>query len=75
MDVQYQKTKDSLFHVDTGAYIAYGIIAIDVKNYSKLSCFSDVSLEETTVDELVLLCNEEALELLHLADVIHDFLN
>lgn len=75
MEVQYQKTKDSLFHADTGAYVAYGIIAIDIANHSELSYVSDVSLEESAVDELVNLCNEENLELLHLADVINDFLN
>ncbi len=55
---------------------SFGIAAVvdDEDCMNILESYIDLSSNRTAVDELVKLCNELELELVHLPDVISDFL-
>ena len=55
-----------------GKYVSYGI---EVSREGKTVCrVSDVSTDRDEIEELVRLCEAEELSVLHIYDVIEDFL-
>ena len=56
--------------------ISYGIAAIEICDgvISVLKSVSDISSDFSTVENLVNLCNVKELDLIHIEDVINDFL-
>ncbi|MBQ2614738.1 MAG: hypothetical protein IJB80_05375 [Clostridia bacterium] len=53
-------------------YISYGIAAYEGE--TERARIEDVSLEKKEVEELVKICNDEELDLVHLRAVVEDFL-
>lgn len=65
--------KDTIYDEDANKYTVYGIEAVDSKGKVLLS-FSDIFFDKQKAEHFVNLCNENDLELIHLADVVEDAL-
>ena len=70
----YRLRSDKLFNEDTGNYTTYGIDVFDSQSDMLLRSVSDISLEKSAVQLLVSQCNKLCLDIIHLDDVIEDFL-
>lgn len=57
---------------ESGLYRTYGIEACE--NGKTVALVQDISLDRDAVAKLVRACNRERLEVVHLADVVDDFL-
>lgn len=62
----YQVTT-GIYDSEGEKYTSFGIQCGDV-------VINDISLDKTAVEALVALCNDEKLSLLHLPDIVSDFL-
>ena len=71
----YKLRKDNLFHQDIGNYSSYGIDAVDKKSGIPIRSILDVSLEKEPLEKLIFLCNKLRLNIIHLDDVVEDFLS
>ena len=71
----YKLRKDNLFHQDIGNYSSYGIDAVDKKSGIPIRSILDVSLEKEPLENLIFLCNKLHLNIIHLDDVVEDFLS
>lgn len=69
---QYQPVQEEK-EIEGGAYTTYGIRVLDYEQ-KELLAISDISLDEQRVVSLCQLCNQEKLDILHIMDVIEDFL-
>lgn len=70
----YRLRSDKLFLQDAGEYITYGIDVFDSQSDMLLRSVSDISTEKSSVQLLVSQCNKLCLDIIHLDDVIEDFL-
>ena len=71
--IEYRMVEETLLSKELGVYYhTYGIAVFE--NGKQTELVSDVSLDRTTVKELVRKCNKYALEPIHLYDVIEDIL-
>ena len=66
------KVIESQLELEGQKYTGYGIVAED--NGTLIEIMEDVSLNKEEIEELVRRCNEGSLELIHLKDVVDDFL-
>lgn len=73
--VTYKLRKDNLFHQDIGNFSSYGIDAIDEISDIPIRSISDISLEKEPLEKLIFLCNKLHLNIIHLNDVVEDFLS
>ena len=71
----YRLRKDKLFLSDYGVFSSYGIDILDSMTNDLLRSVPDISLEREPVESLVWLCNHLHLDMIHLDDVITDFLS
>ena len=71
----YKLRKDNLFHQDIGNYSSYGIDAVDKKSGISICSILDISLEKEPLEKLIFLCNKLHLDIIHLDDVVEDFLS
>ena len=67
----YKTIKERKYLFEVGNYITYGIVAQDEKQYVKVS---DVFLNKKDADKFVSICNNNSLSLIHLYDVIEDYM-
>lgn len=67
---RYNVVKEKLFHRDIGEYTAYGISVTDGKSVTRT--VSDVSVNESFVNELVRKLNEGQAAPEQLTDIIED---
>ncbi len=65
--MQYTICKEQMQEVEAGAYLAYGICYGGKR-------IGDISTDEKSVLDLVHRMNEGGLSLMHLSDVLEDFL-
>ena len=72
--VFYKLRKDKLFLKDVGFYSAYGIDAFEVVSSTPTRSIPDISLEKEPLEKLIHLCNCLDLDIIHLDDVVEDFL-
>lgn len=72
--VHYASTCRLLWRDDVGGYISSGIAAYDERG-ELLTCFQDVSCDHRMVEELVDKLNRGQAALIHLEDIVLDFLN
>ena len=70
MRYNYLCVEQSLFHVDIGNYISFGIALNDSNNIQ----FSDVSCEKEAVESLVAVLNNFQVETSHVKSLIEDLL-
>lgn len=75
--IQYQAIKEQHYQKETGAYTAWGIMGFHSPqgiriNYSVY--ISDVFLNEKEASDFAKQCTVLALSLIHLPDVIEDYL-
>ena len=72
----YQVINETLYHVDIGSYISYGlrVIFLSYGIYKEVQKISDISTDEKKVALLAELCTKNQLSPIHLLDVIEDFL-
>ena len=77
MNVTYGMTEERYFH-GAESRVSYGIVAYaDAKEDGSatiVAAVHDVTADRQALSELVALCNRLELSLLHLDDVIEDFL-
>ena len=62
----YQMTT-GMFDLEGERYTSFGIQFGDV-------VINDISLDKSAVEALVMLCNDKKLSVLHLPDIVNDFL-
>ena len=75
MNYKYVLT-DTLYHNETFYRKCYGIAAIStLDNISVLAEVSDVSSNVEDVKQLVDLCNKEMLDIIHLENIVCDYLS
>ena len=72
--VFYKLRKDKLYHKDIGTYSSYGIDAFENFADATVRSIPDISFEKETLETLIHLCNCLNLDIIHLDDVIEDFL-
>ncbi len=70
----YKLRKDNLFHQNIGNYSSYGIDAVNEISALPVRSISDISTEKEPLENLIYLCNKLHLDIIHLDDVIEDFL-
>ena len=70
--IQYKIRNDRLFHQDIGTYQSYGIDVFE--DNVLINSILDVTHEQQKMESLIALMNELNLDLIHLNDVIEDFL-
>lgn len=74
MNFTYQTTTDVSLDEDNESVSVYGIEAVDRKGHV-LRCIPNIFTNRDLAEKFVSLCNAEALELIHLDDVIEDMLS
>ena len=70
----YKLRKDNLFHQDIGNYTSYGIDVVDEMSGLSIYFILDISTEKKPLENLISLCNKLRLDIIHLNDVVEDFL-
>ncbi|MBQ8683060.1 MAG: hypothetical protein IJ518_00915 [Clostridia bacterium] len=65
--------EDRLYDEQGMEWTVYGIEALDTAG-NILCCFSDIFFEQEKAKEFVQMCNEQAVEPVHIQDVIDDVL-
>lgn len=71
----YQLRKDILYQQDTGDYTSYGIDVFNSQSNVLIRSIPDISLEKELLKNLISLCNDLQLDIIHLDDVVDDFLS
>ncbi len=71
----YQLRKDILYQQDAGDYTSYGIDAFNSQSNVLIRSIPDISLEKELLKNLISLCNDLQLDIIHLDDVVDDFLS
>lgn len=74
MNFTYQTTTDVSLDEDNESVSVYGIEAVDRKGHV-LRSIPNIFTNRDLAEKFVSLCNAEALELIHLDDVIEDLLS
>jgi hypothetical protein len=69
----YKLTSSVIDGEDNLRYTTYGVAALD-QSGEVLSAYPDVSADRLGLEELVVRCNERGLSILHLEDVLLDFI-
>ena len=72
--ILYRLRKDNFFHEDIGSYSSYGIDAVCEASGVPIRSILDVSVEKQPLEDLISFCNSLQLDLIHLDDVVEDFL-
>ena len=72
--VCYRLRKDDMFQKDIGSYSSYGIDAVDDSSDDPICSIWDISFDKEALERLVFHCNKLQLDVLHLEDVVEDFL-
>ena len=75
--IQYQAIKEQHYQKETGGYTAWGIMGFHSSQAIYLSnsvYIPDVFLNEKEASDFAKLCNVLSLSLIHLPDVIEDYL-
>lgn len=70
--ITYTVIKENLQNCKFGRYVSYGICAYSEEAKMIIKSVSDVFLEKDKAEKLVVLCNENRLDPIHLSDVIED---
>ena len=67
---------ESTYRLDDKSYTAYGIACVTSEDDSiiVLATYDDLSTDLAKVSHLVKLCNELKLDIIHLPDVVDDFI-
>ena len=66
---------ESIFSSGTSSNITYGIAAHNTTHpETVIACISDIASDKKSIECLVDLCNREKLSLIHLNDIVEDFL-
>lgn len=74
--VTYTVTKENKWCVNNGHYTSFGINAYDFdKAQNPIQSISDIFLDCKSADRFVSTCNELELDIIHLNDVVEDFLS
>lgn len=74
--IQYTVTEEVLTDQDAGTYTTYGIQADQVEGERRQCAakISDICLTRKRVEDLVETCNRLQLDVMHLCDVVDDFI-
>lgn len=74
--VTYKMMRETLNCAEIGSYTAYGIAAYKLADgeATLIKFISDVFLNENDAESFVKKCNELKLDIIHLCDVIEDFI-
>lgn len=70
--VTYKVIEENLQNCEFGRYVSYGICVYSEERRMILKSISDVFLEKDKMEQLVMLCNENRLDPIHLSEVIED---
>ena len=68
----YECIREELYSKELGSYVSYGLRCTHEEG--NVLVISDISAERNIVETLARICNDEALECIHIYDVIEDFL-
>jgi hypothetical protein len=68
----YTVIEETMLTDESREYLAYGVRAS--LGDTEIATVSDVTTDGVSLTALVKLCNEEALDIIHMEDVIQDFL-
>ncbi len=69
----YRFVEQHLYNEYIGYYRSYGVEISD-ENYNIIRIIDDVSVDKEAISSLVSLCNQLKLDVIHIDDVIDDFL-
>ena len=69
----YRLRADTIYDEDVNSVIVYGMDAMCVSDKTLIS-FPDIFLDRLEAERFIYLCNAENLSLLHVTDVIEDYL-
>ena len=74
--MHYIPLKEDLFSPDLGYYQSFGICALERQGdvWREMARISDVSVDPRMVSRLCEKCNRGGLALVHLRDVVEDFI-
>lgn len=70
--IKYKVIKENFKSCELGKYTSYGIFAYSEEVHSALKFYPDVFLNKASAEQLVNLCNNNSLDIVHLIDVIED---
>ena len=70
--VTYDLVEDHIINDYCGEYDSYGIVVIS--DGTELKRISDISTDHEKIEKLVRLCNEVAVELVHIDSIVENFL-
>ncbi len=70
----YKLRKDKLFCVDAGNYISYGMDIYNTKTEKLIRSIKDICLKKENLEALIVKCNKLQPALIHIDDIIEDFL-
>lgn len=71
----YYKLRETQHSREGTNYTTYGIDAFDSKTDTLLESFPDLSFEKSEVTALITVCNKLQLDIVHLHDVVEDFIS
>lgn len=71
----YQAVKENHNDIEFGAYVSYGINAVDSRTNEVVKRVHDVFVSESKAKEFISQCNKYELSPIHLLDVIDDTLS
>ena len=71
----FYELRETLHNKNGTTYTTYGIDAFDSKSNTLLESFPDLSFEKSEVTALITVCNKLQLDIVHLHDVVEDFIS
>lgn len=72
--IYFKLRSDKLFHEDCGDYLSYGMDIFDRRNDLLIRSIPDISVQRTALEQLIMQCNKSCVDIIHIDDIIEDFL-
>ncbi len=72
--IRYKLRQDIIDYPDEGTFKAYGIDITDTDTNTVVKSIPDICFDRPKLEKLIKDCNELDVELIHIYDIIEDFL-
>lgn len=70
----YKLRRDKLFCEDAGNYISYGMDIYNTQTQKLIRSIKDICLKKEPLERLITKCNKLQPDIIHIDDIIEDFL-
>ncbi len=70
----YKLRRDKLFCEDAGNYISYGMDIYNTQTQKLIRSIKDICLKKEPLERLITKCNKLQPDIIHIGDIIEDFL-